>query len=154
MSEVLEEKADDIVKVDENVENEQIAESAQNENIPKNQIQNENVETLAKTPKPRSEKQKLALLKARESLTQKRKKVKQIDDELKQIQIHEQNLLLQENRRLKQELELEKSRQNETPEIPEVAEIIEKPREQEQQPSMPMMNPYQQRLMMMSHMGF
>ena len=101
-----------------------------------------------KKKRPRTEAQKAALLKAREALTQRRQKVKEIDAELGRMKIEEQNEILRENQRLREQL----ARQPEAPAPePEVAEAVEKPRPE---PAQPAVNTYQQRLMVMSQLGF
>ena len=103
-----------------------------------------------KAKKPRTESQKAALLRAREALTTRRKKVKEIDDELGRMKMEENNELLRENQRLRERI----ARRAEVPEPepePEVAEAVEKPRPE---PAQPAVSTYQQRLMVMSQLGF
>ena len=102
---------------------------------------------VKKEKKPRTEAQKAALLRAREVLTTRRKKVKEIDLELGRVKMQEQNELLRENARLREQL----ARLPEVPEPePEVAEAIEKPREEPAQP----VSTYEHRRMVMSRLGF
>ena len=101
-----------------------------------------------KAKKPRTESQKAALLRAREALTTRRKKVKEIDDELGRMKMEEHNELLRENQRLRERI----ARRAEVAEPePEVAEAVEKPRPE---PAQPAVSTYQQRLMVMSQLGF
>ena len=90
-------------------------------------VESEEVKLAPSKKRPRTDAQRAALLKAREKLNEKRKKTKEIDEELKKLKLKEENELMQENQRLR---ELLAAKNQPEPEEPEVAEEIEKPREE------------------------